>query len=451
MRGPVIIVFGITGDLSRRKLLPALYHLLSQNLLPEDTKIVGLSRGNITNEGLLSSVELCVLEKDKVCDPEGLRRVQAALHTLQLDTEDAHGFVALKQLLESFDTPGKRDRLYYMSVPADAYGSIVRQLADSGLNDEHSKLLVEKPFGHDLPSAQKLLDITNAAFDETQVYRIDHYLAKETAQNILAFRLHNPIFMPLWNAEHIKRVHIRALETIGIEGRASFYEQTGALRDIVQSHLLQLLAVTLMDAPAETTSDAIHASKQAFLEQFEPADTDRAIRAQYDGYKSEANNQQSTIETYVHVQLTHASDRWRGTEITLETGKALHEKTTTVEIEFKAPHEARHNTLTFKLQPDEGIDLSLLVKEPGYENRMRSTALGFQYAAIFDKQQHIDAYERVLMDAVRQDQALFASDREITETWRILQPLLDDWRGNDKNLHRYQPGSDPRTFGHDSQ
>jgi glucose-6-phosphate 1-dehydrogenase len=331
-------------------------------------------------------------------------------------------------------------------VPSDAYNNIINQLAAHSLNDERSKLLVEKPFGHDLESARNLLQSTNSAFDESQIYRIDHYLAKETAQNLLAFRLHNPIFSPLWNAEHIKRVHIRALEPIGIEGRAGFYEQTGALRDIIQSHLLQLLAVTLMDAPEEMSAKAIHANKHALLEQFDTAKPAHATRGQYSGYKQEVNNAESPVETYARLQLTHSSDRWRETEIILETGKSLHEKITDVTIQFKAPHEARHNMLTFKLQPDEGIALSLLVKEPGYESRMRHTALGFQYDSIFDEQQHIDAYERVLMDAVKQDQALFASDVEILETWRILQPVLDAWRGNDAGLIIYEQGSDPKTF-----
>lgn len=444
MHGPVIIVFGITGDLSRRKLLPALYHLLSQGLLPEDTKVVGLSRSALTSEELLSTVELCVLEKDKVCDPEGLRRVQNALHTHRLDPNNEEDFADLHALLDSLDDGGKRDRIYYMSVPADAYGSIVTRLAAQGLNDERSKLLVEKPFGHDIESAQELLEVTNKAFQEKQVYRIDHYLAKETAQNLLAFRLHNPIFAPLWNAGHIKKVHVRALESLSIEGRAAFYEQTGALRDLIQSHLLQLLAITLMDAPSEMSATAIHANKHALLELFEPADPKRAFRAQYREYKDEVNNPKSHVETYARIELKHDSERWRDTEIILETGKGLHEKITDVTIEFKAPHETRHNILTFKLQPDEGISLSLLVKEPGYESRMHSTALGLKYASIFNEQHHIDAYERVLMDAVRQDQALFASDLEIIETWRILQPILDAWENTGDGLHIYDSGDDTK-------
>ncbi|HYH36546.1 MAG TPA: hypothetical protein VD706_03540, partial [Candidatus Saccharimonadales bacterium] len=278
---PVIVIFGITGDLSRRKLLPALYHLFRQELLPPDTKIIGISRKPLTPEELLSTVELCVLEKDNVCDPIGLRRVQEAIQTCRLDPEKPEDFRRLSELLTSFDGDGvKRNRLFYMSVPAGAYPPIIKNLARAGLNEERNRLLLEKPFGYDLASAEKLIGLLSKDFQENQIYRIDHYLAKETAQNLLAFRLHNPIFIPLWSCEHIQRVHIRAFETINIEGRKAFYEQTGALRDFIQSHLMQLLSITMMDVPTEMTSEAIHVAKQSFLDQLLPADPAKAVRGQ---------------------------------------------------------------------------------------------------------------------------------------------------------------------------
>lgn len=439
---PVLTIFGITGDLSKRKLLPALYHLVSQDVLPPGTRIIGVSRHKLDTAEFLRTVELCVLEKDGVCDPASLARLEAALETIQLHPDRAEDYEQLKTRLDALDVAGQRNRLFYMAIPAAAYGPIIQHLAAASLNDSRSRILLEKPFGYDEASAEELIQLVNLAFEESQIYRIDHYLAKETAQNLLMFRIHNPIFAPLWNSQHIRRVHIRATETIGIEGRANFYEQTGALRDFVQSHLMQLLSITLMEAPADMSSAAIHASKQRFFEQLKPANPTQAIRGQYDTYRAEVANPNSTVETYVRLQLEHNSEQWRDTEIILETGKAMAQKCTEVVVEFKTEHERRHNNLTFRLQPDEGISLDLVVKEPGFTPAMHHTALDFSYRKTFGEKQHIDAYERVLMDAIRGDQALFASDRDVRATWRVLQPVLDAWVGNEHGLLTYPKGVD---------
>jgi glucose-6-phosphate 1-dehydrogenase len=438
---PVVVIFGITGNLSKGKLLPALYHLLSQDLLPEETKIIGISRRPLTPEELLSTVELCVLEKDKVCDPVGLKRVSAAIQTLQLDPEQPADYQQLKALLDSFDGATKRKRLFYMSIPATAYPPIIKNLAAAGLNEERNRLLLEKPFGYSLSSAEQLIKLLSEDFQESQIYRIDHYLAKETAQNLLAFRMHNPIFVPLWNSGHIQHVHIRIKQTIDIEGRAAFWEQTGALRDLIQSHLMQLLSITLMDVPDDMSSQAIHVTKQHFLEELAPADPSQAVRGQYSGYRDEVGNSDSTVETYASLHLKHTSKRWSGTNILLEAGKALDQKTTDITIEFKTPHERRRNSLIFRIQPNEGISLDLVVKEPGFADNMHHAALDFRYKDTFHGKQHIDAYERVLMDAVRGDQSLFASDREVLATWRVLQPILDDWERSGQGLLTYKAGS----------
>lgn len=441
-QAPIIVIFGVTGNLSKRKLLPALYHLLRQGLLPKNTRVIGISRRPLTTEELLSTVELCVLEKDGVCDPAGLELVKSAVQTLQLNPESPKDFQALSELLDSLDGHTKRNRLFYMSIPAAAYPPIIQNLAAAGLSEERNRLLLEKPFGYSLESAEKLIDLLSKDFQEEQIYRIDHYLAKETAQNLLAFRLHNPIFLPLWNAEHIQHVHVRATETIGIEGRAAFYEQTGAVRDFIQSHLMQLLAITMMDVPADMSSQAIHAAKQRFLEDLAPADAAEAIRAQYVGYRHEVDNNNSAVETYAALRLKHTAERWQGTDILLETGKAMGRKTTDITVEFKTPHERRRNSLIFRIQPDEGISLDLVVKEPGLEDRMHHAALDFRYHDTFHDRQHIDAYERVLMDAVRGDRSLFASDREVLATWRTLQPVLDAWENSSHGLLTYEPGSE---------
>lgn len=448
MGSPVLIIFGITGDLSKRKLLPALYHILSQDLLPTDTKIIGVSRHAIDIDELLSKVELCVLENDKTCDPEGIKKIRDALEGFELQPTSSDDFKRLRARLDELDSSPDdlRERLFYMSIPPNAYAPIVEQLGASNLNDKRTRILLEKPFGYDVTSADELIKRVDANFSEDQVYRIDHYLAKETAQNLLTFRSYNPLFSALWNADHIERVEVRATEQIGIEGRAEFYEQTGALRDLIQSHLLQLLAITLMDLPADMTSSEIHRSKQYFLEQLLPANPLQAIRGQYETYQTEVQNDNSCVETYAKVHLRHGAERWQGVDLVLETGKALAEKETAITVFFKTTHDHSSNNLRFHIQPNEGISLDLIIKEPGLENLTRHTQLKLDYHTIFGDNQSVDAYERVLMDAVRADQSLFASDSEVVATWRVLQPLLDAWVGNAQGLRRYDTGTAPENI-----
>lgn len=443
MKPPVLIIFGITGDLSKRKLLPALYRIFSRNLLPPDTTIIGVSRREIDIDELLNSVELCVLEKDNICDPAGIHRLKTSLEALQLDPEQPEQFKALVERLDVLDDEvgTKRERLFYMAIPPRAYAPIVDQLGKSGLNDKRTRLLLEKPFGYDTASAQELISLVAAHYKEDQIYRIDHYLAKETAQNLLTFRMHNPIFSALWSTEHIDRVEIRAVEKITIEGRADFYEATGALRDLIQSHLLQLLAITLMDMPADMSSKEIHRTKQYFLEELLPASPDQAERAQYATYRDEVSNQSSTVETYAKVQLSHGSERWQGVPFILETGKALANKQTDITIHFRTNHAHSSNNLTFHIQPNEGITLDLIVQEPGLHDKLRHTALDFDYQKEFTDANYMDAYERVLMDAVRADQSLFSSDDEVLATWRVLQPVIDDWAASQNHLGRYEVGA----------
>lgn len=440
MDAPVIIIFGITGDLSKRKLLPAIYHLLSRGSLSPDTKIVGVSRQQITKEALLDTVRLCILERNEECDDITMKKVNDSFSTFQLDPSNDDDFKRLKAVLDDFDINAPKERIFYMSIPASAYEPIIFRLASHGLNQSRDRILLEKPFGYDSLSAEKSIAVVQQAFKENQIYRIDHYLAKETAQNLLTFRLHNPIFTPLWNGEHIQSIQVRQYETRSIEGRAHFYEQTGALRDMIQSHLMQLLALTMMDLPEDMSSTSIHFAKESFLRGLREADPELATRAQYDSYRDEVNNPNSNVETYVKLKLHHNSEHWRDTEIVVETGKGLDQNIADIVIEFKTPHERRRNSLTFQIQPNEGISLDLVVKEPGFNNDMRHTALEFRYDNVFKDYQQVDAYERVLMDAVHNDQALFASEVEVLENWRILQPIISSWQNSGDDLKFYHLG-----------
>lgn len=450
----IIVIFGITGDLARRYLLPSLYHLMKDGLLNDKTSIVGVTRRNVSMDELFDQVELCVNEVDKVCDPEALRAMHDRTSMFQMDLDDPKSYDALLAKLNSLeDSAGVcMNRLYYLSIPPQTYASVIRLLGQQGLNKscQHeralTRLLVEKPFGFDIASAEALVSEIARAFDEEQVFRIDHYMAKETVQNILTFRFRNPIFESLWNRDHISKIEISAKQKIGIESRAAFYEPLGALRDFIQSHLLQILGIIAMDKPEVLDSQHIHANKQALLEQIEPvpADkiTERVKRGQYEGYREEVSNPASVTETYADVTVFINSPRWQGVPVRLVTGKALDERKTEVCVTFRGDGPASDsNRLRFRIQPNEGIELDLLTKRPGYADNLQTTVMDFSYRNDFRNHGHPDAYERVLVDAVRGDHTLFATSGEVLAAWRAIQPVIDVWSGNDNGLIKYEPGT----------
>jgi glucose-6-phosphate 1-dehydrogenase len=457
----IIVIFGITGDLSQRYLLPALYHLFKDGLLAEQTEIIGVSRGTLSTEELFEKVELCVNETDKVCDPDALQAMRQRTTMFQMDLDDPAAYDALLSKLNGLEEQKGlcMNRLYYLSIPPQAYLPVVRLMGSQGLNAscQHdqavSRLLVEKPFGFDLKSAEELIAETAKVFDEEQIFRIDHYMAKETVQNILTFRFQNPIFEALWNREHIASIEISAKEKIGIEGRAAFYEPLGALRDFIQNHLLQIAGIVTMDQPPELDSQPIHQAKQAVLEQFEPVPanqvTERAIRGQYQGYREEVKNPESTTETYADITVYIDSPRWQGVPIKLLTGKALDERETEVCVTFHGRSETgTSNRLRFRIQPNEGIELDLLTKKPGYARELQTTAMDFSYRNDFQDHDHPNAYERVLVDAVRGDHTLFATSQEVLASWRIIQPVLDAWSKEADDLRFYEPSSSLLNYIH---
>jgi glucose-6-phosphate 1-dehydrogenase len=454
----VFVIFGITGDLAGRKLLPALYELYKSNLLNEKTAILGTSRREVSVDELLNKVELCVLEENNVCDPEVMTRIKNSLHMVQLDPDTSNEYVKLADKLRALEADYGvcMNRLYYLSVPPEAYSTITHNLGTHKLNEscEHgvanSRLLVEKPFGYDLASAQKLIEDTNASFREEQVFRIDHYLAKETAQNILTFRRHNPVFSSIWNSEHIESIEICAYEKIGIEGRANFYEPIGALRDFVQSHLLQLLALTTLELPEKYDEGPwLHTAKFKLLQSVKAILDDPAqpiIRGQYEGYQDEVKNPNSTTETFVRLPLAIENDRWRGTRISVATGKALVEKRTDVTVCFHDRITNDRNKLVFRIQPNEGISLDLSAKRPGFESQIENVDMDFSYHNAFGSNGHPDAYERVLLDAVKGDRSLFPTSEEVLQSWQILQPVQLAWQESTARPLLYQFGVDPQTI-----
>lgn len=445
-----LIIFGITGDLAQRKVLPALYHLFKDNLLHEQTFVVGTSRQAVTVDDIINRIKTAIQNGETNYDQAVLDRMTSHFSMVQLDPGEDQDYETLRNHVQSIeDMVGScMQRLFYLSIPPQIYGDIVQRLGNHQLNHgcthgtTTSRLLVEKPFGFDTTSAQELIAKTAEYFDEQQIFRIDHYLAKETAQNILTFRQHNPLFSHIWNGQHISRISVTAVEQIGIEGRANFYDSVGALRDLLQSHLMQLLSLTLMEIPAEITSESIHAGKQAVLDNIMPVPADaiseRAVRGQYSTYRDEVGNDKTHTETYASVVLHSQDPRWQGIPLRLTTGKALKIKRTSVTVDFGTN---TMNRLQFRIQPNEGITLTMQVKKPGLTQAVESTTMEFSYDAAFNTGKGRDAYERVLIEAIRGDHLLFATDDEIISSWRILQPVLDAWQA-DYSIPVYENGSD---------
>jgi glucose-6-phosphate 1-dehydrogenase len=373
---------------------------------------------------------------------------------VRFDPVQATDYDNLLKTLQAIETNREQcmNRLFYLSIPPQVYEPVIKNFGLHHLNQgcPHHKgvtrLLVEKPFGYDLVSAQELIHSTNRYFGEDQIFRIDHYLAKETVQNILVFRAHNPIFNSLWSSQFISRIAIDLREPTGIEGRADFYDNVGALRDVVQNHLLQLLALVTMELPKNLDDNAsLHQAKQALLADIMPVDMKRAkvVRAQYNSYRQEANKPHSTTETFVSLTFDINNKRWKGVPVRLTAGKALKDDRSTIQLTFgPLAGSTTVNTLTFRVQPDEGIDIELTAKRPGFEDKTEVVRMDFSYQNTFIEPGHPDAYERVLVDAFKGDHSLFATSEEVLTTWRILQPVLNAWTRSSDDLKTYEVGSD---------
>ena len=415
-----LVIFGVSGDLAKRKLLPALAEICQSSDIRARLDILGISRSQARVEDIL---------------PAGAQNLKNQFSLLQMDYALEQEYDKLKQ---SLDQSGSQQIIFYFAVPPEAVLSIVRHLGRAKLNLSQHKLLMEKPFGTDLQSAKILIEETNRYFKEEQVYRIDHFLAKEMAQNITVFLGSNALFRDVWNNQFIEKIEIVAEESLGIENRGEFYEQTGALRDIVQSHLLQLTALTIMEpCPDVFDFTMVRRRRLNALQKLKIDKTMPRGKAQYAGYGREVNVLKSSTETFASVYLKSSDPKWRGVPIQLTTGKALSEKLTEIRIYFKKTQSAQTNLLKLRVQPKEAIELELWVKKPGYEQDLQKLPLDFSYQQHFD---HLpDAYEQVIVDAVRSRANLFASSDEVLASWEILQPILKNW---DKQTPKiYKSGS----------
>ncbi len=447
-----LVIFGITGDLAHRKLLPALYHLVEGDLLPEGFEIIGVTRSGTTVDALLDDVRVKVRASNEQCDESVLARFGKSIHILTMDLSKADEYAKLKNALDDHErrVGACTNRLFYLAVPSQTFGSIAEMLGAAGLTTGcvhkigESRLLIEKPFGYDLVSAQELVETLGKQFSEEQIYRVDHYLAKETAQNILTFRFDNPLFKTVWDSKTISSIMITAAESIGIEGRVAFYEQTGALRDIIQSHLLQLLALVTMEQPEKLDAETIHAMKLELLRAVKPISPDKVVeqtvRGQYEGYLEEVNNHSSNTETYAALRLEIDTPRWRHVPVLLRTGKGMAEKVTEITLTFKDDKDVHQNTLTLRIQPNEGISIQLQAKKPGFDSESETVQMDFCYAFKGDSV-HPDAYERVLVDALRGDKTLFATSEEVIAAWEIVEQVVHAWSMSDTDMDTYAQGT----------
>jgi glucose-6-phosphate 1-dehydrogenase len=471
----VLVVFGASGDLTSRKLMPAVERLALRRLLPAGFSVVGVARTEMDDEDFLERMRTTVEQMGGGGD-EAKHVWQAfsngGFKYVAGDYADPATYQRLKETLEALD--GERgtggNRLYYLATPPTTFPIVVQGLGEAGLSKPQRdnafvRIVIEKPYGRDAQSAAELDDIVHGVFDESQVYRIDHYLGKETVQNVLALRFANAIFEPIWNRRYVDHVQITVAESLGVEHRGGFYEGAGALRDIVQNHVMQVLALTLMEPPATFAANGIRDEKVKALRAvnpFTPEDVRvEVVRGQYTrgwsqgteapGYREEEGvHPHSLRETYVAMKLQIDNWRWAGVPFYVRTGKRLPKRVTEVAMEFKGvPHlpfaqdqvqGLEPDALVLRIQPDEGITLRFGAKVPGQAFLVRSVSMDFFYGAAF-MEEAPDAYERLLLDALVGDPTLFIRSDEVAQAWRICDPLLQAWEDYDVPLARYEAGT----------
>lgn len=456
----VFIVFGATGDLMKRKLLPALYHLATHGNLGEKFKILGVAMDDKNDASYREWASAALQEGDLRVEGDLQAWCNDVLHYFPVRDASPAVFAELAAYLKNLesenDLPG--NRTFYLALPPGVFAPTIEGLGGAGLNqsDGHTRLVIEKPFGRDLTSARELNTVLHRNFDESQIYRIDHYLGKETVQNLLVFRFANPVFESLWNRDRVESVEITVAESLGVEKRAGYYDKAGALRDMVQNHLTQLLTLTAMEVPAAFEADAIRDEKVKVLKSIAPLNREGVIFGQYEeghvhdkkvpGYLDEEGvPHDSVTETFIALQLQIDSWRWQGVPFYLRTGKRLDRRLTKIVVNFRtAPvslfprhrnRNIRPNRLILTLQPNEGFELDFEVKSPGQEMSTQTQRLHFEYGEAFGPLQ--EGYETLLFDIITNDQTLFVRSDEVETSWELYEPLLDYVRP----VYPYESGS----------
>ena len=459
-----LVIFGASGDLTRRKLVPALFSLHLKGSAAR-MRITGFARRDWTTESFRARVRAMLDAEDappaSAVDKDAFA---ARVGFVRSSFDSPEGYAALKEA-----APDHPNRLFYLATPPDAYQAVVERIRQSGLADQsrgYARIIVEKPLGRDLASARALNDVFAGAFPEEQIYRIDHYLGKETVQNIMLLRFGNEIFEPVWNNRYVDHVQITMAETIGVESRGRYYEGAGALRDMIQNHMLQLLSLVAMEPPVDLAPDSVRDEKVKVLKSIKPIGADaveaETVRAQYaegiaeggevPGYRREQEvAPDSGTETYAALRVSLDSWRWAGVPFLLRTGKRLSRRATEISVHFRRPPlnlfgdrarlSAQPNVLVLRMQPQEGITLSFNAKIPGHASEMRTVAMDFAYGSAFAEELP-EAYERLLLDAMVGDSTLFMRKDEVDSAWRFVTGILEGWTETGRpRLSFYRAGS----------
>jgi glucose-6-phosphate 1-dehydrogenase len=465
----VVVIFGASGDLTKRKLLPALFHLEQSNLLPEEFAVVGVARRPLQGE-FEKDMREGILQFGGVQEGEQkLDEFMGKVSYFAMNFDDPGGYAKLKTVLEGIDQKQgtKGNRLFYLATAPEYFAEIIEQLGQHSMAKPQQgtvHVIIEKPFGHDLVSARQLNDEVNRVFAEDQIFRIDHYLGKETVQNILVFRFANGIFEPVWNRNYVDHVQITAAEDIGIEGRGPFYEKAGALRDVIQNHVMELLSFVALEPPVSFEADAMRREKVKVWRSIQPIHFMDAVRGQYGpgkvggkdvkGYRQEERvDPNSSTETFAALKVGIENWRWAGVPFYLRAGKRLAKRVTEITVQFKQPpqllfknqsgacRELQPNLIAMRIQPDEGISLRFGAKVPSPNMEVCPVNMNFSYAEAFGKSS-ANGYERLLLDAMLGDATLFAHRDGVEATWSLLTPILDYWAANKpKDLPNYAAGT----------
>ncbi|TCP40864.1 glucose-6-phosphate dehydrogenase [Rhodovulum marinum] len=450
-----LVIFGATGDLATRKILPGLYRRDLAGQLPEAARIIGAARSEFDDGAWRSEVRAAITEHvpaDRV-HAAALDRFMARLSYVRVDATGEDGWQELAQKMR----PGMV-HAFYFSVGPGLFGDLAHRLHRHGMNSDGCRIVVEKPFGHDLASARALNATLAAHFDEQQIYRIDHYLGKETVQNLMAVRFGNMLFEPLWNAQYVDHIQITVAEAVGVAGRGGYYDKSGAMRDMVQNHMMQLLCLIAMEPPYAFEPDAVRDEKLKVIRALDPVAPADIVRGQYGAgnghasYVDDVDNPKSFTESYIALKAHVSSWRWKGTPFYLRTGKRLRARTSEIAITFKDPPHSifgeqegqRSNALVIRLQPNEGIKLKVTIKEPGPGGmRLIEVPLDMSFAeALGPGAEDIpDAYERLIMDVIRGNQTLFMRGDEVEAAWAWTDPIVAAWQARGDRPQPYDPGS----------
>ena len=440
-RPTVIAIFGVTGDLARRKLIPSLYSNFIKGRLPERLHIVGVGRREWNDATLIDHAHQSLLNyAGAIYDERAWQRFRETLSYCKVNLPQPETYLNLQDHLEALDG-GQSNRLYYLSIAPEFYADVIGNLGALDLARENGgwrRIVIEKPFGYDLETAQSLNRILHTVFDESQVYRIDHYLGKETAQNILFMRFANTIFEPIWNRSHISNVQVTVAESVDVGTRAGYYDRSGVMRDMVQNHMLQLLSLIAMEPPSAFDAVALRNEKVKVLQATRAVKLEDTVRGQYESYRcAEGVASDSTTPTFAALKLFIDNWRWKDIPFYLRSGKALRQKTTQVNILFKRPPNSifeltdrgdhSRNVLSICIQPDEGIHLTINAKIPD-QQIAKPVDMELLYENAFDADNLPDAYERLILDAINGDAQLFIRSDEIESAWRIVDPIIEGWR-----------------------